>query len=344
LKGTSTAAAYYYVGKRSITLNLREPDGRAIFRKLVSQADVVVDGGPPARAKRWGIDYATLNAVNSRVVVAAITPYGLNGPKSGYHSSALVSFASGGLMAISGPHDGPPVCAPGNQAMIVAGAHAAFGILTALSARTREGHGQLIDVSIQAVFAAQENVISTYTGEGRCIPRVGSQHRVATPGRIYACQDGWVHLFVSPAQKGAWERLMEWMGYPDALRGSEWSDPRYRRAHAHVIDHIVAQWIRSFKKQDLYEQAQARKIPCAPVNSLRDFLNDEQTRARGFRQQTADHDGRSYEYLASPWTINLNRVRLPGVPPVGADNENIYGGLLSLSSLECEQLHALGVI
>ncbi len=344
LHGQSASAAYFHVGKHSITLDLRQADGQSLFRQLAQHADVILDGTIPGQLVAWQLDYGTLQSDNPGLIQAAVTPFGQSGPRSEWLATELVNFAMGGLMAVSGSAAGPPTGAPGPHGAIIGGAHAAFAILTALRVKQRTGHGQFIDVSIQACFAAQENLISAYTGEGRSTPRLGSQHRVATPGRVYACQDGWVHFFVSPAQQGAWDRLMEWMGNPPAFAGTEWADARYRRRHAEEIDAAVSKWTGNFTKQVLYKEAQRRKIPCAPVNTLNEYLQDEQVRARGFVAKTVGNPLLEYDYLTSPWMVDGNRRSLAPLPESGEYNEHLYHETLGLSVADLDRLRALAVI
>ncbi len=341
----SASFAYYHRGEKSITLDLDTADGRALLHRLLDRVDVLVEGGAPRRLVRWGLQYAQWRERHPEVVMASITPWGQQGERKDWRATDAVAFAAGGLMSVSGRPDLEPVAAPGEQAQVVAGTHAAMGVLTALWARRRLGRGQYVDVSMQAALAAQENLISAAAGEGRATQRSGSQHRVATPGRVYRCRDGYVHFFVSPAQKGAWERLVEWMGNPGVLSGPEWKAGAYRRAHAEFVDGVVGAWARGFSKAELYEEAQRRKIPCAPVNRVSDYAHDPQAVARGFIPTVYGHDAKTLGFPATPWMVNQGRpAGSTEVPTLGQDNDAILGGWLNLTAVEREQLHAWGAL
>lgn len=342
----SLSFAYFHGGKRGITLDLACESGRELFRRALQAVDVVLEGGPPGRLREWGLNPERLLEINPRLVGASITPFGQDGPYRDFRAPDAVAFAMGGVMYISGSPGEPPVVAPGEQGQMVAGTHAAYLVLVALWERERSGQGQWIDVSIQEALAAQENLITSFLGEGKPVSRVGSQHRVAAPGRVYPCRDGWVHLFISPVQSGAWDRLLDWMGHPLALAAPEWQDARYRRAHVEELDEILRGWTRQFTKQELYYEAQRRKIPCAPVNTMADFVTDVHMQARGFFQQ-ADHAYLgTFTYPASVfavtshhWSRSLSRP----APLLGEHTDEWCRGL-GLSPSEIEALYVHGVV
>lgn len=292
----AAAFAWFHTGKRSVVIDIEGELGRERFRALVASADVLLDGGPPDRLSRWSCSGDELRTRNPRLVVASVTPFGRCGPYSEYRWAESVLFAMGGMMNLAGNPGEPPVTAPGAQATVVGGAQAAFGILVALKVAEETGRGQDVEVSVQEAFAAQENVVSSFSGDGWRGERTGSQHRVAVPGRIYPCVDGFVHLFVSPVQRGAWDRLLEWMGSSaGVLRDPSWAVPRYRRANVEQVDEVVAAWTRGWRKAELYEEAQRRHIPCAPVNTMLDYASDPQVISRDFFFQAVGGD---YRYAA----------------------------------------------
>lgn len=340
----SASFAYYHHGQGSITLNLETDEGRQMLHQLLDQVDVLVEGGMPHRLERWGLRYVDWQRRHLGVVMASITPWGQTGPRKEWRATDAVVFAAGGLMSVSGRPDLEPMAAPGEQAQVVGGSHAVMGILTALWAHKTLGRGQYVDVSMQAALAAQENLVSAASGEGRPTQRSGSQHRVATPGRVYRCRDGFVHFFVSPAQKGAWDRLLEWMGHPAALSGPEWARGAYRRAHADTVDAVVGAWALSYSKQELYEEAQRRKIPCAPVNRISDYCRDAQAVARGFFPE-GNGDGYTPRFPGVPWTINQRRPAVSSqVPTPGQDNEAVFNGWLHLSPTARDELATRGIV
>lgn len=314
--------AWLHTGKSSIVIDPTNDSDLVEFKALIAKADIVLQGPGGEWNQRLTLACESLPNDNPGLVVASILPFGSTGPYQNYRSTKAVDFAMSGLLNLSGKPEEPPVLAPCNQSTVVAGAQASVGILIAIRVREQTGLGQCVEVSVQEAFTAQENIVSSFTGDGWRGERTGSQHRVASPGRIYPCKDGFVHLFVSPVQKGAWDRLLDWMGSAAGiLSQEEWSNPRYRRSHVTVLDEVVRDWTRTWPKQDLYIEAQKRHIPCAPVNSMADFARDPQTVSRGFFQQARDNRESTYFFPSS--AILFNGLRRHGerrAPELGADN------------------------
>lgn len=314
--------AWLHTGKRSVVIDPTSPNDAIALRRLIASADILLQGATKDRMHQWNISPERLRQDNPGLILASILPFGSTGPYRSYRGTESVSFALSGLMNISGNPGEPPVLAPGDQATVVGGAQMAVGILVALRAREHDGLGQDVEVSVQEAFSAQENIVSSYTGDNWRGERTGSQHRVAAPGSIYPCQDGFVHLFVSPVQQGAWDRLVDWMG-PSAgvLAQEEWRNPRYRRAHTNELNKVVRAWTSTWVKQDLYVEAQKRHIPCAPVNTMSDFVEDPHIVARGFFQQAASDTPPSYFYPGSVFVVDgRRREHERRTPELGASN------------------------
>ena len=335
---------YFNTNKKGISLDLRNAEGREICRKLIQSVDVVTETFAPGHMEKLGLGYNQLNELNSSLIVASITCFGQRGPYRNYQGSDLVAFAMGGLMYVSGSPSGPPVNAPEKQAFLAGSTYAAFAILVAHWNRLETGSGQHIEISLMDCLAAMENLVSGKSDRGDYPRRSGSQHRFAAPGKIYPCRDGFVHIFVSNSQVGAWQRFHEWLGNPSELAGPEWEDSVYRRRHAEEIDQVVSRQLKNLSKLNIYEQLQERHVPCAPVNSPADFVNDCQTQARGFVVDTAHPvggqsrlPGAPYKMSGSPW-----RHRMPA-PSLGEHNDEIYSNL-GLSRKEILALYAARII
>ena len=273
---------YFNANKKSVAADLETEAGRGRVRRLAETADVVVESAAPGSLAAGGLGHEDLLAANPGLVYASITAFGQNGPYSGYRWSGLVAFAMGGLMYVSGKPSSPPVNAPGAQAFLVGSAHAALAVVMALWHVRQGGTGQHIDISMMDCLAAMENMISRSASTGVHPRRDGTQHRFATPGTIYRCRDGFVHIFVTNSQPGAWDRFVDWLGRPEALTGDEFNDPVYRRAHVAAVDRVVSGVLADLPKETVYEELQARHIPCAPVNTPLEFARDRHIESRGF--------------------------------------------------------------
>lgn len=332
------------LGKKSVTLDLAAADGRELFRALVRLADAVAESMPVGHLESLGSGYPQLKDANPGLVWTSITPFGRSGPKAGWRANDLVAFAAGGLMYISGKPEGPPVVAPDEQAYRIGGSHGALGTLVALWARRRTNLGQLVEVSLQECLAAQENFVTDFSRRGEVIPRTGSQHRRAIPGRIYPCKNGFVHLMVVHTQAGSWQRFVEWIGRPAELLDPQLEDPLYRHAHLDRVDQITREFCLRHTKEELYRAAQERHIPCAPVSTPADFVDDEQVRWREFltavtvRGQTVGTLGVPVKTTEDAW------MAVGNAPEPGEHNEEVYGKLLGLGEAEIAALRQAGVI
>ncbi len=296
---------YFNANKKSVTADLGTEAGRDRVRRLARTADVVVESAVPGTLPAMGLGYADLRPANPRLVYASVTAFGQTGPYSGYRWSGLVAFAMGGLMYVSGKPSAPPVNAPGAQAFLVGSAHAALAVLMALWRVRQGGPGQHIDVSMMDCLAAMENMVSRSASTGVHPRRDGTQHRFATPGTIYRCRDGFVHIFVTNSQPGAWDRFVDWLGRPEALAAGEFNDPVFRRAHVAEVDRVVSTVLAELPKEKVYEELQARHIPCAPVNTPLEFVRDRHIESRGFAVGTVhprlgpmEFPGRAYKTVS----------------------------------------------
>ncbi len=316
---------YFNANKKSVTADLDTEAGRERVRDLARTADVVLESGAPGALAAMGLGYEDLRAANPRLLYASVTAFGQTGPYSGYRWSRLVAFAMGGLMYVSGKPSAPPVNAPGAQAFLVASAHAALAILMALWHVRRGGAGQHVDVSMMDCLAAMENMVSRSASTGVHPRRDGTQHRFAAPGTIYRCRDGYVHIFVTNSQPGAWDRFVDWLGLPEALTGDEFNDPVYRRAHVAEVDRVVSAILAGLPREKVYEELQDRHIPCAPVNTPLEFVRDRHIESRGFVVDTVhprlgpmEFPGRAYK--TGSWRFRHH------APAVGEHDEVVLNG------------------
>ncbi|MCY4487998.1 MAG: CoA transferase [Deltaproteobacteria bacterium] len=323
---SSLSFLYFNANKKSIIADLATDAGRERVGRLARTADVVLESSAPGSLADMGLGHGDLLAANPRLVYASVTAFGQNGPYSRYRWSGLVAFAMGGLMYVSGKPSLPPVNAPGAQAFLVGSAHAALAILMALWHVRQGGAGQHIDVSMMDCLAAMENMVSRSASTGVHPRRDGTQHRFATPGTIYRCRDGFVHIFVTNSQPGAWERFVDWLGRPAALTGDEFGDPVYRRAHVAEVDQVVSEVLAELPKEKVYEELQDCHIPCAPVNTPLEFVRDRHIQSRGLVVDTVHPRFGPMEFPARPYKTDSCRFRHHAPAAGEHDRELLDGG------------------
>ena len=309
---------YYDTDKRSLVVDLGTPEGQAQLAELAPRFDVVVEAMPPGQLDRIGSGYRALTARNPALTLVSITPFGQDGPYAGYQADDLVAFAMGGLMYISGAPDAPPVVAPCEQAHVVGGIHAAIGALAGLEAAAG-GRGEWVDVSMMECLAAQENTISNFRGPGEFSRRTGSQHRTANPGRIFRCKDGYFHIFVNQERR-TWERFVKWVGSPAELESLDLAEINQRWRHADLVTGVMERFAAERTREELVTSGQALHLPVVPVSSVREALDDPQTRWLDLVERVAGGDGDGdggYLTLKRPLHPKGKAKRTPAPRPGG---------------------------
>lgn len=338
---------YYNTNKLGITLNLEESAGRKIFRDLIQQTDVFIHNVPPKRMEQLGLMYEALQPLNPRLVMTSITPYGLTGPHRDYTANDLVAFHSSGLgygtpTFVEDPDTQPPLKAGGYQADLGTAIAAASATMGAVLARSLTGEGQHVDLSQQEALAyLVRPTIGAYLygnpPRGRTI-----SDRLALTG-LFECADG--YFSISAANDRFWAGLIEAMGNPEWAADPICQTQESRTQHADVLRVLIQDWIKGWKKQDLYDHLQKYHVPSFPVNDTSDVVNMPQFLARGFFVQV-DHPetgpvlypGAPHKFADPHWQIRR------AAPRLGEHNLEIYGGRLGLSHEELVLLRETGII
>lgn len=329
-KGTSssrTSLSFFFnnTNKLSITLNLKNKEGREIFLKLVKETDVIVETFPPDFLKKCGLDFETLSGVNSRLILASVTGFGRQGPRRDYKACDLVLSAFGGQMYVCGSPSAAPLKAFGGQSHHSASLFAAFAIMLALRQRAETGEGQHIDISLQAsVTATLEHVMHRYFAEGVIHRRRGSRHW-NDDFCVLPCKDG----FIQATLFQHWETMIEWLdgeGMAEDLKDEKWLDEDYRREHlAHVVE-VLEKWTATHTRDEIFELAQLMRFPWAPVQTPDEILHCPQLNARNFFvEQDFPQIGATLKYPGMPFRY-AGRLHLSNAPAPqpGEHNEKIY--------------------
>jgi crotonobetainyl-CoA:carnitine CoA-transferase CaiB-like acyl-CoA transferase len=282
--GGEVAFAHWNAGKRMVCLDPASPADREELFELANWADVVVESTTDGTRTAWGIDRDELARRAPSLVHVVVTPFGLTGPRAAWKATDMVASAAGGMMALSGEPDGPPMVPPREQAYHLAGANAAVGALLALAARRRTGRGQVVEVSMQeAVASTLEYGALLYIHRGEVHHRDGSRYP-HVPHRLFRCRDG----FVAGGYGGSprmWIGLVDWMaehGKAGGLDGPEWADGLARFAARRRIDEVVEAFTRGFDKAEFAEEAQRRRLAWASVDEPAEVAVNPQLTTRNF--------------------------------------------------------------
>lgn len=319
----SAVFASYHVNKRGITLDVARDEAQDVLRALAKNRDILVIS-PTPRTPLVGFDRGArqLDWVPSDCIVASITPFGLDGPMADMRMTPFLSFAIGGGMHWVGEKGGPPLAAPGQLAWDEAGLHAAFGIVSALFGRERGG-GQLLDLSVHEVQAGKDFVLERYDvskpGEwGGRFAGVG-----IPPSGTWQCADG--PLGIAAHQEHHWQSFLTMLDHPDDLSEPSLNDPLVRRLIFDGLELVIGNLLAERSRLDLFARGQAAGLPCAPVNSPGDFVDDPQPVARGVFASVSG-DGRPTIRIPWRWcnsTPELIHLRRPA-PTLGEHNAEVY--------------------
>lgn len=276
-------------GKKSVALDTTRPEGRDLALKLAESADVVIENFRPGVAKRLGIDYAALSAVNPRLIYLSISAYGQEGPFSDRPGFDPVLQAEAGLMAITGPVEGPPMRHPISIIDTFTSIHATAAIATALYARETTGKGQYLELALyDAAIAALGNAALYYLVGGEEPPRTGNAHGTAVPVNVFQASDG--PLYLAIGNQRLYAALCRLLERPDLLEDARFATPaarsENREAMYAILDGIFATGTRAAWAERL------RTLPAGPVLSVGEALEGEATTARGLVREIDHPHGR----------------------------------------------------
>jgi benzylsuccinate CoA-transferase BbsE subunit len=257
-----------------------------------------------------GLDYARLAAINPALVMTSIAPFGLRGPNASYRGTDLITWNAGGVAALNGEParpDLPPLKAFGDQSGFQAGVNAAVASLGALFARLASGRGEHIEVSTQECLAAiLELTFEFWPYCGLTASRLGA--KPIQPLCFMECRDGWI--FLCCVEEHQWKRFVEIMGNPEWAEMELFANRLARGANFDALQVFLQDWCREQSVQELYDAAQARRVPFAPVSTMGDLLGSPHLRTRGFFA-TIEHPaagattlpGAPYRLSATPWQL-----------------------------------------
>ena len=349
----------YTANKRSITLDYTTADGRDLLTRLVQSADFLIESRAPGAMAALGLGYEALAALNPRLIVVSITPFGQDGPYAGYHASDLVGMGLGGFLYVTGDPDRPPVRVGFPHFYLHGAGVAAAGAMMAHMQRVLTGQGQHVDVSCQeAVTRALASAPQIYAIEGAIIRRQGSyrQTGASTFMRItWPCQDGFVNFqFSGGASSGqSVNNFIRWMaeaGMSDAyLDALDFTKLGYGAVTKELLERAVPsveQFLLQHTKQALFEEAIKRRILLFPVATPRDIVLSPQLQARQYFQEIPAPAYATTLTMLGPFArASAAPLRWRYFPPrLGEHNMEIYVKELGLQPAALAQLRAVGAI
>ena len=334
--------------KESVVLDLKHPEGKALFLRLARKADVVVENFAAGVMDRLGLGWEALRAKNPRLVYGVGNGFGLTGPYRDLPAMDLTIQAMSGIMNATGFPDRPPVKAGPAVSDFLAGVHLFAGILGGLLHRERTGQGQLVEVAMleASIMALASAVGALMDADGGVPERTGNRHPALAiaPYNVYPTDDGYVAIFT--ASERHWHSIARVLGREDLLDDPAYATTPGRAARAEEIDALVEAWTRPRTKDEVVRALIEAHVPCAPVRTAAEVVNDPHLAARGVWTEI-EHPRRGRTRVPN------SPIRLHGSAPrkiermaplLGQDTDRVLAELLGLDADELAALHAAGVI
>jgi crotonobetainyl-CoA:carnitine CoA-transferase CaiB-like acyl-CoA transferase len=332
--------------KKSITCNLRDPEGQALIRRLAAQADVLAENFRPGTMERWNLGWDDLRAVNAGLVMVRISAFGQTGPARERPGFGRIAAAVSGVSYLSGYPDRPPVT-PGTPTIpdYLAGTMGALGALVALQHRQRTGEGQMVDVGLyEPTLRMLDELIPAFAATGHVRERIGSGTEYVVPHNHYRTREGsWIAIACTNDRM--FERLArDAMGRPDLLAAFATVAERVKRRDE--VDGLVGAWVSAFEAREALGRLDAAEVPCSLVNSVRDLFADPQIAARENIVSVPSPLGGllAMAGVVPRLSATPGAIDHPGPLAVGEHNEEIYCGRLGLTRGDLAALRARGVV
>jgi formyl-CoA transferase len=347
--------SYYFLllnaNKRSITLNLKHPEGRRLLGRLIERADVFVENFGPGIIDRLGFGYDEVRRLNPRLVYAQVKGFAPDGPFGGYPAFDMIAQAAGGAMSLTGRPQDPPIKPGPTIGDTGAGLHLAIGILAALVQRQHTGAGQRVEVAMQETVINYCRIsFARQMLTGRAAERWGNQSQLGmtAPSGIYPCRPGgpndYIFIYTSRAANHQWERLLDVIGRADLKADPGLASPVQRAAHADVIDDAISAWTRRHTKREAMERLGSAGVPAGATFDTLELTEDEHLNRRE-AIVTVEHPTRGRLKMPG-WPVHMERshVRVEAAPLLGQHNRDVYAELLELPDDEIARLHEQDVI
>lgn len=341
---------HYNTNKRSITLNLESKEGQELFKKLVKDADAVIESMPVGYMASLGLDYKSLSAINPALVMTSISPFGQTGPHSKYKATDIVNMAMGGFMQSCGEPDGMPLRAGCEQSLQVGGQTAALGTAAALFHKGMTGKGQYVDISIQEsvlTYGHEQAIPQAWAFHKNNVVRAGSRTKWAFPYGLFPCKDG--YAIIATVQASEWDQLSKWINevtgnkevLEDMFKGTLFD----RAPFVDILTVYLLEFSEKLTKDELFIEGQKRRIPIMPVHSIEEVMKCPQLNEWGFFQQFDHPQVGKLKDTGNPDKFGEGSLaKWKAAPLLGEHNEEIYCSELGVATSDLAKLKSEGII
>ena len=319
----SSDAAYFHAatrGKTSVVIDFATPEGQAQVKALIADANVLIENFKVGTLAKYGLDYASLCALNPRLIYCSITGFGQDGPYASRPGYDFIVQGMSGIMDLTGDPAGPPQKIGVAFADIMTGLYAVIAIQAALAARATSGRGEHIDMALFDVMTGVlANQAQNYLVSGQVPRRMGNAHPNITPYAVFPTNDGWFILAIG--NDGQFRRFCEVMGMSGLAQDARFVSNALRLEHRAVLEVLIGEATRQHPRDELLVLLESAGVPAGPINSVADAFADPQLIARAMQQAFVAPDGQSIAGVRTPITFKHMALKLGvAAPRLGADD------------------------
>jgi len=320
-------------GKKSVTIDVDSNAGRDLVKKLLADADLLVEGDGQTKMARRGLAHDDLKPDFPELISLSITPFGCSGPYSDYRGNSLTAMAMSTIMYNTGDPDKEPLTTGGTPADYIAGIHGWIGALAAIEYRAQHGKGQHVDVSLaEAAACTDEYNAAMYAFQGAIRRRFYSRHMFGYPMDIMSCKDGYIVVIPGASgfpqrgltQEGAVSPMALLMENPELDQHPLFQSGQERMVKWQEVDALLQPFFDQKEAKDLVEFAQALRMPFAPVPDVKDLVEDEHLAARGFFVKVKHPEAGELTHAGPPFRMSETPPEIAAAPALGANNAD-YG-------------------
>jgi CoA:oxalate CoA-transferase len=327
-------------GKRSIAIDLKQPEGKDLFKRLVQGFDVIVENFTPGTMDDLGLGYQALSTEHPRLIYAAVSGYGQTGPMRTKPALDVVVQGAGGILSITGEPGGPPVRPGTSLGDIAAGLFAAVGILSAVVERERSGRGQFVDVSmLDCQVAILENAFLRYLLTGEPPQPMGTRHPWAVPFQAFPTRDGWLVLALAWGVPNQWALLCSELERVELIDDPRFATAAARSEHHSELEPLLNEAFRARPTQEWLDRLERYSIPCGPLNTVPEVMKMPQLAARDMFVPVHHHTLGTLPLVNTPVKLSRTPGGIQGSSPdMGADSRDVLRDELGLDEAAIDAL------
>ncbi|WP_427306023.1 CaiB/BaiF CoA transferase family protein [Cupriavidus sp. H39] len=334
-------------GKQSVTVDISQPEGADLVRRLAAQCDVVVENYKAGSLKKYGLDYDSIRALRADIIYCSVTGFGPDGPYAPRPAYDFILQGMAGLMSTCGQPDGSPGGAPMRTAIpltdILTGLYASVALMGALYHRKATGEGQYIDAAmLDASVAANGHLALGYHISGKVPQRAGNTNPVASPSEVFRCADG--HLIIAAGNNGQFAALCKVLGCAELITDERFGQNMERVNNRPLLRELIAARIGTWKSADLVASLEQAAVPCGPINSMDEVFADPQVKHRGLLMKLPHASGVDAPSLRSPLRFSATPVEMRAPPQLGEHTEQTMREMLGMTEAEVRAYRARGVL